>query len=187
MLSAVACWYIYQWCHATLSRLSTVQVLLHILCYQHIKLKILLLGSLNPENFNFNASATISLTCSAICGSIKWHINGRVVSSGSLVDGLYEVHRVSSVCSASFDPVGCPQCGCSNCNSLRWPTSQTFNSTITMAANESVIVDCMSEQKYPHQSFSVLRKRYNLKVIKSKQKLSAALALFGLQAYVKLA
>ena len=126
-------------------------------------------GSLKPENLNVNATKTVSLTCSAICGSIKWHINGRVISAGSLVDGLYEVHRVSSRCSASIDPVGCPQCGCSNCNNLKWPTSQTYNSTLVIAANESVIVDCVSTQNYRHQRFSVLRKRYNLNVIKSEQ------------------
>ena len=124
-------------------------------------------GTLNNETINIDASATVSLTCPAICGSIKWHINGRVVSSGSLVDGLYEVHQVSSVCSAS-SYVTCPHCGCSNCDSLRWPTSQTFNSTITMAVNESVIVDCVSEQIYSHKQFSVLRKRFIMNVIKSE-------------------
>ena len=139
-------------------------------------------GSLKPENLNVNATKTVSLTCSAICGSIKWHINGRVISAGSLVDGLYEVHRVSSRCSASIDPVEVANitavaanesttqnCGCSNCNNLKWPTSQTYNSTLVIAANESVIVDCVSTQNYRHQRFSVLRKRYNLNVIKSEQ------------------
>ena len=34
-----------------------------------------------------------------------------------------------------------------------------------MAANESVIVDCMSKQIYSHTKFYVLRKRYNLEVV----------------------
>ena len=122
-----------------------------------------------PEQVSINATSSVSLTCFAICGSIKWHINGQVISRDSFQDNHYRVSQISLHCSTSIDPVGCPQCGCSNCNSVKWPTTQTYTSTLSVAVNESMIVDCVSIQSYQHQQFAILRKRFNINVIKRKQ------------------
>ena len=126
-------------------------------------------GSLKPENVAMNSSDVVPLTCSAICGSITWHVNGQVVKTKSLFDGHYRINQVSARCSESSSPKYCPHCGCNNCNKVTWPTVQTYTSTLSLTANKSLIVDCVSEQHYPHRQFSILRKRFNINVFTRNQ------------------
>lgn len=107
-----------------------------------------------------NASQNVSVFCHAICGQIRWRINGEAVDNVSSYKGKYTIIGIYSVCSGSQDPKYCPTCGCDNCDSAS--LTQRFNSTLSLVANSSLIIDCVSEQKYSHHDYSILRKTFNI-------------------------
>lgn len=118
------------------------------------------------ENRFVNSSNNVSLFCQTACGQIKWHINGREVDRESSLEGHYQVNLLYTRCSESTDP-SCPHCHCQNCNDLQSSTTQTLNSTLSLTVNSSMIIDCVSEQRYTTK-VCVLRKRVDIQVIPSE-------------------
>ena len=119
--------------------------------------------TLDQEPRMVNFSQMVSAFCYSICGRIGWRINGIIVRTASNYKGKYFVTDINSICSESQDPINCPHCGCDNCDSAN--LSQTSNSTLTVVVNSSLIIDCISEQKYHNRDYSILRKTFNITMI----------------------
>ena len=122
---------------------------------------------MREENLIVNASDVVTVTCRTICGEIEWHLNGQKVVRGSLQAGLYQVKSVQTKCSASEDPMR-PQCNCASCNTVEYGSSQIYSSLINITVYGSFVLNCMSVLNYPHEVYTLLRRRFDINIVASK-------------------